>query len=56
MAEESQKVVEPPPEGMVPMMITKKNMEERYDLKTGPGLKDVHPFKVFNKVRVYPFV
>ena len=42
-------VVEACPEGCKPMMIGMKNMEERYFLKTGPGLRDVLPYKLFNK-------
>ena len=34
------------------MMIGMKNMEERYKLKTGPGMRDVMPFKLFNKEEV----
>ena len=51
MAEEEQEVL-PPPEGCKPMMIGMKNMEERYGLKTGSGMKDVVPFKLFNKEEV----
>ena len=51
MAEEEQEVL-PPPEGCKPMMIGMKNMEERYGLKTGSGMKDVLPFKLFNKEEV----
>ena len=33
-------------------MIGMKNMEERYKLKTGPGMRDVLPYKLFNKEEV----
>ena len=39
---------EPAPEGTKPMMISGKNME-KYELKTGGGLKDVVAFKEFDK-------
>eukprot|EP00937_MAST-01D_sp_MAST-1D-sp2_P004869 g4869.t1 len=42
---------EPPPPGCKPMMISGKNME-KYELKTGGGLKDTVPFKKFDKAWV----
>ena len=39
---------ETPPEGTQPMMISGKNMD-KYELKTGGGLRDVLPFKLFKK-------
>ena len=52
MAEEEEQQTLPPPEGCKAMMIGMKNMEERYFLKTGPGMRDVVPFKLFNKEEV----
>ena len=49
MADEEEQPALPPPEGCKPMMIGMKNMDERYGLKTGPGMRDVLPFKLFNK-------
>jgi dynein intermediate chain 3, axonemal len=52
MADEEEQPALPPPEGCKPMMIGMKNMDERYGLKTGPGMRDVLPFKLFNKEEV----
>ena len=35
------------PEGCKPMMISMKNMKERYGLSTGDDIKDVVPYKLF---------
>ena len=52
MAEDEKKkeVAEPPP-GCKPMMIGMKNMK-KYELKTGEGIRDVLPFKIFQKEAV----
>jgi hypothetical protein len=39
---------EAPPAGAEPMMMSMKMMDT-YGVKTGPGLKDTVPFKVFDK-------
>ena len=42
------KTAEKPPAGMEPMMMSMKMMDA-YGVKTGPGLKDTVPFKIFEK-------
>ena len=48
MAEEAEAAAEAPPEGCKPMMIGMKNMK-KYELKNGEGLRDVVPYKTFDK-------
>lgn len=43
---------ETPPEGIVPIQMTLKQMKERYDVMIGDRLSDTVPFKVLNKTEL----